>query len=148
MPRQVYVNIGSNQGDRKAYIERAVALIADVADDGAVLCSSFVESEPWGFSSGNDFVNLGVVFSTALQPEELLDRLQGIERVISGGAHRDADGNYIDRDIDIDIIAIEGEEVDLPRLQVPHPRMLAREFVMEPLRELSRDAAWLRRYLG
>lgn len=147
MPRQVYVNIGSNQGDRKAHIERAVALIAELAVDGEVLRSSFVESRPWGFSSDNDFVNLGIVFSTALAPEELLDALQLMERRISEGAHRDADGNYIDRDIDIDIIAIDGEEVDTPRLQVPHPRMLAREFVMEPLRELSKSAPWLNSYL-
>ncbi|MBD5285291.1 MAG: 2-amino-4-hydroxy-6-hydroxymethyldihydropteridine diphosphokinase [Bacteroides sp.] len=147
MPRQVYVNIGSNQGDRKAHIERAVALIAELAVGGEVLRSSFVESRPWGFSSDNDFVNLGIVFSTALAPEELLDALQLMERRISEGAHRDADGNYIDRDIDIDIIAIDGEEVDTPRLQVPHPRMLAREFVMEPLRELSKSASWLNSYL-
>lgn len=147
MPRQVYVNIGSNQGDRRAHIERAVALIAELTVDGEVLRSSFVESRPWGFSSDNDFVNLGIVFSTALAPEELLDALQRIERCISGGAHRDADGNYIDRDIDIDIIAIDGMEVDTPRLQVPHPRMLAREFVMEPLRELSKSAIWLNSYL-
>ncbi len=147
MPRQVYVNIGSNQGDRHAHIEQAVALIANLAEGGKVLQSAAVESEPWGYVSENRFVNVGVVFCTSFSPRELLARLQEIERSISPASHRDAEGRYIDREIDIDIIAIEGEEVDVPGLTVPHPHMKQRDFVMEPLRELSDSAAWLKKYL-
>ncbi len=147
MPRQVYVNIGSNQGDRYANIEQAVALIAKLADGGEVLRSTMIETDPWGFQSENRFVNIGVVFRSSISAQELLTRLQEIEHSISPGAHRDTDGNYIDREIDIDIIAVEDVEIDLPELTLPHPRMKQRDFVMEPLRELSASAAWLKRYL-
>ncbi len=55
--------------------------------------------------------------------------------------HRNSDGSYRDREIDIDIILIDDMRIDSPRLQVPHPRMLERDFVMIPLREL-RGVAW------
>lgn len=148
MSRQVYVNIGSNQGDRHAHIEQAVALIANLAEGGEVLRSAMIETDPWGFVSENRFVNQGVVFSASISPEELLVELQEIERSISPASHRDAEGCYIDRAIDIDIIAIEDVEVDIPGLTVPHPCMKQRDFVMEPLRELSGSAAWLRKYLS
>ena len=131
----VYLNIGSNQGDRRAYIEQAIALIASLSRD-PVLRSSYIESEPWGFESSNRFLNIGIAITTSLEPVELLDRLQAIERRISPAPHRDADGNYIDRAIDIDIILIDDLSIDTPRLTVPHPRMHQRDFVMKPLQEL------------
>ncbi len=131
----VYLNIGSNQGDRRAHIEQAVALIASLSQS-PVLRSAYIESEPWGFESSHRFLNIGIAITTSLEPLELLDRLQAIERRVSPAPHRDADGLYIDRAIDIDIILIDDLHIDTPRLTVPHPRMHLRDFVMKPLQEL------------
>lgn len=67
-----YINIGSNLGDRKANISRAVALIADIAD-GQLRCSGYVESDPWGYESQSKFLNVGISFPTTLTPESLLE---------------------------------------------------------------------------
>ena len=66
-----YINIGSNQGDRRANIARAVALIADTLNVKPQL-SSAIESEPWGYDSDSPYLNIGLVFDTRLSPEALL----------------------------------------------------------------------------
>lgn len=146
MSYKAYLNIGSNKGDRIANIGQAVALITSLATEGRIIKSAPVETEPWGFDSPLRFINVGVVIETSLPPEELLTRLQEIERTISPTPHRDASGAYIDREIDIDIIVIDGIEIDTPRLTVPHPRMHLRDFVMKPLDELTLSSPWLEKY--
>lgn len=146
MSYKAYLNIGSNKGDRIANIGQAVALITSLATEGRIIKSALVETEPWGFDSPSRFINVGVVIETSLPPEELLTRLQEIERIISPTPHRDASGAYIDREIDIDIIVIDGVEIDTPRLTVPHPRMHLRDFVMKPLDELTLSSPWLEKY--
>ncbi|MDE7442546.1 MAG: 2-amino-4-hydroxy-6-hydroxymethyldihydropteridine diphosphokinase [Muribaculaceae bacterium] len=133
-----YINIGSNMGDRRANIGRAVALISESVGEPSGV-SRVVESEPWGYESTNRFLNIGIVVDTDLAPEELLDRLQAVERAISPESHRDANGAYIDRLIDVDLIVYGGAVVDTPRLKVPHPHMAQRRFVLEPLAELLPD---------
>lgn len=135
-----YINLGSNIGDRRYTIERAVTAIE--ADLGvSARRSQWVESEPWGFDSPNRFVNLGIAVDTDLEPIELLRRLQAVEKSIDPSSHRDAEGRYIDRVIDIDLIAVDHLVVDTPELTLPHPRMKERPFVMGPLLELCPD--WL-----
>ena len=80
---------------------------------------------------------------TDTEAEALLDKIQQIERDISAMPHRNADGTYRDREIDIDIIAIDHLHIDTPRLQVPHPRARQRDFVTVPLQELTNDAIFL-----
>lgn len=127
-----YINIGSNMGDRSANLSRAVALISGIAD-GTVRVSTVIESEPWGYDSSRSYFNVGMVIETGLQPEALLDRLQQVERAISPAPHRDSTGAYIDRIIDVDLIAYGDVVMDTPRLRLPHPAMAARRFVLEPL---------------
>lgn len=135
-----YINLGSNIGDRRSTIERAVAAIE--ADLGvSARRSQWVESEPCGFDSPNRFVNLGIAVDIDLEPIELLRRLQSVEKSIDPSSHRDAEGRYIDRVIDIDLIAVDHLVVDTPELTLPHPRMKERPFVMGPLLELCPD--WL-----
>lgn len=135
----VYLNIGSNKGHRTALIERAVALISEVLPDAALCRSSFIETEAWGFESKNRFLNLGLSlgFSCNVNAEELLKVFQRIEKSISPDSHRNADGTYRDRCVDIDIIAIDTMNIELPNLRVPHPRAGLRDFVLIPLRELA-----------
>lgn len=131
-----YLNIGSNQGDRHAFIERAVALI-ELLSDSPVMRSDYVLTAPWGFESPNQFLNLGVAIEWQGTPLQLLDRLQAVERAISPLPHRDGSGNYIDRAIDIDIIAIGQTIVESERLTIPHPKMHLREFVLKPMIQLA-----------
>lgn len=134
---EAYINLGSNLGDRTANLSRAVALIEARLGVGAEL-SAPVASEPWGYDSANPYINIGAVLRLpyGMDPLELLDALREVERQISPASHRTPGGGYADRLIDIDIIAIDSLVLDHPRLQLPHPRMHLRPFVLEPMAEL------------
>lgn len=148
---RIHLNIGSNIGDRAALIERAVAALCESLDpDGnaEIRLAPIIESEPWGFESDNRFLNLGLLIDTPVDvdPHEVLKSLQEVEREIADCPHRNADGSYADRPIDIDLIAIDGKTVNTPALQLPHPRMHLREFVLRPISEL--DPHWRHPKLG
>ena len=130
----VYANIGSNLGNRRQLIEKALDCI--YKNFGINCISGFVESEPWGFVSANRFLNIGVAFRTELYPEQVLDILQEIEKEISHVAHRDSMGNYKDREIDIDIMAIDNIRLDSERLTLPHRYLFDRPFFLIPFNEL------------
>lgn len=132
---RAYVNIGSNIGDRRANIARAVTALSALAHDGDMMVSEPYESASWGYESPNAFVNVGVSFSTALSPEALLAALLEAQRGISEAPHRTPDGGYADRLIDIDLIAMEGVSLASSTLTLPHPRASRRPFVMQPLLE-------------
>lgn len=131
---KVYLSLGSNLGDRKYEIKRAVELIGERI--GAVeRVSSLYETEPWGFSSDNMFVNAAVCVSTHLTPRALLEATQAIERDM-GRTAKSVNGQYHDRTIDIDILLYDNIKVDEPDLKIPHPLMNERDFVMKPLKEI------------
>lgn len=135
-----YLNIGSNQGDRHANLKRAVALIVDAWRDCKVRTSDIIESEPWGFDSPHGFLNIGVAIDGFTgSPHALLRSLQAIEKSISATPHRNADGSYADRIIDIDIIEIDGVAMSTPSLTLPHPRAHLRHFVTIPLEQLKKN---------
>lgn len=133
-----YLNIGSNKGDRLALIEKAVALIEHLCGHTARK-SPVVRSRAWGYDSDSEFLNMGIAIYTDLSPMSLLDSLQDIEHTISPTPHRDDNDNYIDRDIDIDIIAIDNLVIDSPRLTLPHRHMHRRDFVLTPMIYLNPD---------
>lgn len=141
----VYLNIGSNKGDRRANIERAVTLISEhpLFAAGRIRCAPPVYSRPVGYASDAEFMNLGLAVdfrgdTLPMLPIEALDALQAIELLIAPDSpHRNADGSYRDRVVDIDIIAIDGVVMDTERLVLPHPRAAARSFVMEPMAFLA-----------
>ena len=131
---QVYLSLGSNLGDRKENLAQAIRLIGERV--GEVLrTSSFVETEPWGFQSENRFVNAAILCETNLTPRQVLHTTQKIEREL-GRKHKSVGGHYADRLIDIDILLYDDLRVDEPDLQIPHPLMLERDFVMIPLGEI------------
>lgn len=132
---KAYLGIGTNLGDRMANLHRAVEMINEQA--GHVLaCSSFMETEPWGFTSDNAFLNAVVEVDTPHTPYELLHITQKIEREM-GRAHKSINGNYTDRIIDIDILLYGDESINEPDLIIPHPLMWQRSFVYEPLWEIA-----------
>ena len=103
----VHLNIGSNLGDRLENIKRAVSSLRQLASvPSSIAVSDPFRSSPWGFVSSNEFINVGMSLDCVLDPELLLQATQRIQRSISSASHRDASGAYIDRIIDIDIIAI------------------------------------------
>jgi len=130
-----YLNIGSNIGDRRDNLYRAVVALVEGSSGAAV--SRIVESEPWGFDSENRFMNIGLCIDSDLDPQAMLDRMHDIERALGSANHRDADGHYIDRLVDIDIMAIDDMVIDTPALQVPHRHMAERDFFLRPMMELA-----------
>jgi 2-amino-4-hydroxy-6-hydroxymethyldihydropteridine diphosphokinase len=132
-----YLNIGSNIGDRRDNLYRAVVAIE--AGTTACVVSSIVESEPWGFESENRFLNIGVCIESTMTPHGMLRHLQAIERRLGSASHRDEHGNYADRLVDIDIVAIEGKVINTRTLQVPHPHLAERDFFLRPMMELAPD---------
>lgn len=130
----VYLSLGSNLGDRKATMRRAIGLLNERA--GSVdRQSSFIETEPWGFESTNKFLNMCVRLLTTLSPEQLLMATKQIERAL-GRTQKSVNGQYHDRPIDIDILMYDDVHLDSNDLTLPHPHMQEREFVMIPLREI------------
>jgi 2-amino-4-hydroxy-6-hydroxymethyldihydropteridine diphosphokinase len=95
--------------------------------------SSIIETKPWGFTSGSQFLNGAILVESDLKPREILGITKQIERelgrVYKGTAYRD-------RTIDIDILLYDDYNIDTPDLQIPHPLMFQRDFVMIPLREI------------
>lgn len=130
----VYLGLGSNLGDRRGNIYRTVELIADSVGT-VVRMSSLYDTEPWGFSSDNMFVNAAVCVETRLTPREVLVATQTIERRM-GRIEKSVGGQYHDRVIDIDILMYDDLHIDTPDLHIPHPLMHERDFVMRPLNEI------------
>ena len=124
----VYLSLGSNLGDRKATMRRAIGLLNERA-------GSVDETEPWGFESTNKFLNMCVRLLTTLSPEQLLMATKQIEREL-GRTQKSVNGQYHDRPIDIDILMYDDVHLDSDDLTLPHPHMQEREFVMKPLREI------------
>ena len=134
MNYELYIALGSNMGDRRSLLNRAIALIEERV--GAVQrVSSFIETEPWGFESEHPFLNAAVMVRTTLSPIECLDRTQQIEREL-GRKTKSKGGKYHDRPIDIDLLLYGDLKLSTPRLTIPHPHMYERDFVMIPLREI------------
>lgn len=132
---KAYLGLGSNLGNRRRNLITAAALLAERAGDVLAL-SSFYETEPWGFVSENKFLNAALALETSLSPFDLLRLTQTIEREM-GRAAKSAQGIYHDRLIDIDLLLYGDEVVRSAELEIPHPHLHERRFVLEPLREIA-----------
>lgn len=133
----IYLALGSNLGDKESNIAEAYRRI-EKAIGPVTQRSSLHKTAPWGFNSGNEFVNSVICCITNLSPFDLLDSTQRIEREM-GRTEKTEHGVYHDRIIDIDILLYDNLSIDTPRLKIPHPLMTQRPFVMEPLKELEPD---------
>lgn len=131
----LYLSLGSNIGDRKALLHRAITLI-DKRVGKVQRVSSFIETEPCGFQSKHKFLNAACMVLTKLSPEECLVETQKIERELGRTTKSDG-GIYRDRTIDIDLLLYDNLEISTPTLTLPHPRMEERDFVMIPLHEIK-----------
>ena len=133
----VYLGLGTNLGDKAANLHAAVHLICGKIGKVISICS-FYATAPWGFESENSFLNAAICVETSLSPLEVLHRTQEIERTL-GRTHKSTGGIYHDRIIDIDLLLYNKEIIQTPELTIPHPLMLQRDFVMNPLVEIAPD---------
>ena len=128
-----FLGLGGNVGDALASISKAKELIEQACGTIQVQ-SSVYETEPWGLSSSNHFLNQVIQLKTHLSAEELIQKLLDIEAKL--GRIRVGDG-YSDRRIDIDILLFNDAIIASENLVVPHPRMHLRKFVLIPFNEVS-----------
>ncbi len=133
----LYLSLGSNLGNRELTIECAIQLI-NTSIGRVVKRSSLYYTAPWGFSSEHEFVNAAVAVETSLSPRDVLNAIQTIEREL-GRTEKSVNGQYHDREIDIDILIYDNLQINEPDLKIPHPLMFSRDFVMLPLREICND---------
>lgn len=118
-----------------SHLEQAVALIERGAGHRSRI-SPVIETPAWGFDSPNKFLNIVIAVEWYDTPHQLLALTQKAERMIDGSPHRDRGGAYIDRSIDIDLLAIDDTIADDETLTLPHPHIMEREFVTTPLGHL------------
>ena len=129
-----YIGIGSNLGDRKAYIDRAIEALGAVNGVSVKRVSSIYETDPVGGAAQGKFLNGVIEIETDLGPPGLLKELAKIEESL-GRARGPRNGP---RTMDLDILYFGRERIDSADLVVPHPRIDKREFVLKGLRELGK----------
>ncbi|MBO5788032.1 MAG: 2-amino-4-hydroxy-6-hydroxymethyldihydropteridine diphosphokinase [Bacteroidaceae bacterium] len=137
MTKRVYLSLGTNLGNKKENLTRAIEALS-LALGKCVAQSSFIETEPWGFESNNSFLNCVAAFDTDIAPLELLNTTERIERML-GRTQKSQGGNYHDRLIDIDILLYGDKIIESARLTIPHPLMHRRTFVLKPLADIAPD---------
>ena len=130
MSRRALLGLGSNLGDRVEYLRQAVVAIPDV-----VAVSDAYETDPVGGVEQEPFLNIVVELDTELSPRALLEVCREREQA----ADRVRVIRWGPRTLDVDVLWVDGETVDEADLEVPHPRMFERAFVLIPLADLAPD---------
>lgn len=132
---KIYLGLGTNLGNREFNIQQAIVMLSQRV--GIILAiSSTYETKPEGFDSDNYFLNAACQIATELSPLEVLAVTQQIELEM-GRTTKSSDTGYTDRIIDIDLLLFEDQIIDLPNLQIPHPEISQRLFVLDPLVEIA-----------
>jgi len=131
--KTVLLSIGSNLGNKKKNLQKAIFQISDYIGKISAL-SSIYSSPSWGFDS-DDFLNACIKLETDFVPHEVLERLMYIEKEM--GRERTLDQGYKSRSIDLDIIYYNHEIINSEDLTIPHPRMQERRFVLRPLADIA-----------
>ena len=130
-----YIGIGSNLGDKVGQCERAIAEILKVDQNKLLAKSSFFKTKPVGYTSQDWFINGVIKIETELEPLQLLRALKRIETQFG----REETIRWGPRPIDLDILFFDKKEIRTKHLQIPHPLLHERQFVLVPLAEIDRD---------
>ena len=135
-PMLAVLMLGTNQGDRQSLLSDAIQRINDGVGE-IDSCSSVYETAAWGVTDQPHFLNQLVVVRVVLEPFELLNRIHEIERTL--GRQRSSETRWGSRTMDIDILYIDQRIIETPTLNVPHPQIQHRKFVLLPLNEVLPD---------
>jgi len=138
----VYISLGSNLSDRARNIARAIQALG-ARGIRVTRQSALYETEPVDVSGGEWFLNGAIEAETSMRPGQLMQTLLIIERSLGRQRRRaEASGNAPKepRTIDMDILLFDAKVIDDPELQIPHPRMATRKFVLVPLAEIAGSA--------
>jgi len=136
MSIMAYIGIGSNIGSPLENCQRSLALLDEHSGIKVIARSSFYETEPVGLRDQNWFVNAVAKISTDMEPILLLDALLAIENAMG----RIRNEKWGPRKIDLDILLYGKSVVKNDRLEIPHPEMIKRRFVLAPLTELASES--------
>lgn len=140
-----YIGIGSNVGERSDFCRSAVAALDNADAVRVTAASSLYETTPVGGPPQRSFINLVVRAETSLDPRELLGACKGVERALG---REQSDIRWGPRVVDLDILTYGDMKISDADLEIPHPRMTQRRFVLVPLIEIDPDASdpWGARY--
>ncbi len=133
MPR-VFLSLGSNLGNRKNYLKRAIEKLKD-NNIKIIKESNIIETEPYGYKEQAKFLNLALEVETDLEPKDLMKLILEIE----GELGRKREKKWGPRVIDIDIIFYDSLIINELNLKIPHPDMQNRLFVLKPMQEIAQD---------
>lgn len=138
MPTLAHVALGSNLGDRAAYIHAAAGRLGALPATTPRALSPIIETDPVGPQGQGPYLNAAAELSTTLNPAELIAGLLSIERDL--GRDRAVTQRWGPRTIDLDLLLYGDAVIDAERLTVPHPRMHQRAFVLVPLSQIAPHA--------
>lgn len=130
-----YLGFGTNLGDRKKNLDRAIISLDSRPDLTILRTSGIYETEPWGMTDQPNFLNMVAEIATSVSLGELLERVKKLEQDMG----REDGPRFGPRLIDVDILMLEDQVVNQPDLQIPHASLHLRAFVLVPLTELAPD---------
>ena len=129
---RVVISIGTNLGDKLKNLNNA---LSNIEGFGRILNKSRIfSSDPWGYDSENEFLNMGLVIKTSLEPMQLLKKLKSIEKQMGRGPKMTK--SYKDRIIDLDILIYSGIIIHNEELSIPHSKIKERKFSLLILKDL------------
>lgn len=131
------IALGGNVGDVRATFDRAVEMLCDGTAIRLLARSSDYRTPPWGVADQPPFINACLRVATTLSPHDLLAHARRVETSL--GRDRSAEKRWGPRTIDIDLIAYDDAAIADPELELPHPRLFERAFVLVPLAEIAAD---------
>jgi len=133
-PIITYLLLGNNLGDQVAILRKARILLSLYV--GTIhATSSLYETAPWGQLDQANFINQAISIETKLAPDELMDAIKKIEEILG----KKKITKWGPRTIDIDILLYKDDIINAANLEIPHPRMLSRNFVLIPLSEIAEE---------
>ena len=134
---QAFVALGANLADPVVQVRTALEALTQLPESRLLRASSLYRSTPVGIHGQPDFINAVAALETSLAPQTLLAALFAIEAQFG----RRRDYRHAPRTLDLDLLLYGNETLDTPELQLPHPRMHLRAFVLAPLLEIAPDCA-------
>ncbi len=130
-----YIGLGSNLGDKIAFCKKAISEILKIDRHRLLSKSSFYQTRPMGYTAQDSFINGVIKIETDLEPFDLYRHLKNIELRLG----RKETFQWGPRIIDLDLLFYDDLRVDTQELQLPHPRLQERQFVLIPLFEIDQD---------